>query len=720
MKKTNLFFTYQKYILPYLGKSVLSLVIGTTAMIFGMITPLITKVSIDYAYPNRDIFLLTLLILAGIVLFLIRRFFDSIAGYLDMFTDTDLGIKLKTKFYDKLQELSLKFHSEQQAGDLVYRMDDDISTVTSMITQFIATSLQTLAQLFFLLFICFKFDWRFTALALTGIPIYFLETMVFSKKRKDVREKSLKIHSSLQSYLQERVPAIKMIKSLGREKFESTLFKNKIKEVFFVTRQSHVVSFLNSFADSFISTIWLAILGWYGGYRVITGNLSIGELLAITAYVSQIYGPVMQIGDIYKFMIEGMVSVKRIDEVISGKPGVEDAPDAKELKDVKGDILFKSVDFSYVPEKPLMKDINLAIKAGTSVALVGPSGAGKTTFTDLIMRFYDPDKGDIFIDGHNLKSITQESLRKAVTIVNQEITIFTGTIKENIKYGKENVSFEDIVSAAKMANAHEFIEKLPDGYDTMLTERGRNLSGGQRQRLTIARALIRNPKVLILDEATSALDPESEARIHDAMIKFKEGRTVVTIAHKLSTIVDADEIMFFEKGQISERGTFNELMAMKGRFARFFEVEFGNFRHFSDRLSQEALRTKRYKRPCSFMMVQLRDLGLLAQKIGEENLREVSLQIEDVIRLSIREVDFTAKYHENRFVVGLPETPSDGARVAAERLEKRIREYSFVKKDEEIKVSPVIGIATIGEDAHTTTDLYVRAEKMIEDKLAGV
>jgi len=719
MIKLKLFLTYQRYILPYLKKSVLAFLTRIILLVLGMATPLITKVLIDYAYPNRDISLLTLLILAGIVLFLIGRFFESVSSYLEMYVDVDLAIKLKIKFYDKLQNLCLKFHNEKQAGDLLYRMDEDIVTVTSMVTQFIAVSFQTLIQLGFLLFICFKFDWQFTLLALSGIPLYFIETMFFAQKRKDVVEKELKMESGIRSYLQERVPAIKMIKSLGREKFETGVFRNKIKEFFLITRKSHIITFLNTITDSAINTIWLAILAWYGGYRVITGVLSIGELIAITAYVTQIYGPVMQIGDIYKFVIEGMVSVRRVDEIFSGKSSVKDAPDAEDLKEAKGEIVFKNVYFSYIPDKPLIKDLSLEIKSGTSVALVGPSGAGKTTFTDLIMRFYDPNKGDIFIDGKNLKQVTQRSLRKEITSVNQDITIFAGTIKDNIKYGKDKITFDEIIDAAKAANAHEFIEKLPDGYDTMLTERGQNLSGGQRQRITIARALTRKPKILILDEATSAIDPESEARIHDAMIKFKEGRTVITIAHKLSTIIDSDEIIFFEEGEILEKGKFNDLMALKGRFSRFFEIEFGNFRHFSERLSQEVMRSKRYKRAFSFVMIYIKNLGKISSQIGEDNLKEAFLEIDDLIRRSLREVDFSAKYYEDYFVVGLPETDAEGACVAAKRLVQSIKEHTFVGFVSDIKPEPVVGISIFGKDAKVSTDLYLNSKNMIENKIAG-
>jgi len=717
MTKFKLFVTYQKYILPYLRKGGLSLITSTIALLLGMALPLITKALIDYAYPNKDLFLLTLLISGTIVIFFTRQYFNSISSYLDMFTENDLSVKLKAKFYDKLQQLSLKFHSEKQSGDLMFRMDEDISTVTSMIIQFIATSLQTLFQLGFLLLICVRFDWRLTLLALSGIPLYFIETKFFAKRREHIVKQELEKGSAIRSHLQERIPAIKMIKAFSREKLESSLFKKKIKEVFLITRESHIVVFLNVFTDSTIRTIWLAILGWYAGYHVITGVLSIGELIAITVYVTQIYGPVMNLGEIYKFIIEGMVSVERVDEVLSRKPMIEDLPDAKDLKNIKGNISFKDVSFSYSPDKLILQSINLDIEAKKAVALIGPSGVGKTTFTDLITRFYDPDRGKVLIDGEDVKKVTQASLRENVAIVNQEVTIFKGAIKENIKYGNENVGFEDIVEAAKLANAHEFIEKLPSGYDTMLQERGLNLSGGQRQRITIARALIRNPKILILDEATSAIDPESEAYIHGAMMRFKQGRTVITIAHKLSTIIDADEIMFFEKGKVLERGNFNELMAQKERFYKFFEIEFGNFRHFSECLIQEMLRTKRYKRPFSLMVIELRNLGKISSEIGEEKLNAALFEIEEVIRKSIREVDFSTKYQKDRFLIGLPETDFKATSLATKRIEKTIIQHVYLKEDQDVRFIPEIGISSMGEDADTITDLYRNSEKMLEEKL---
>jgi len=714
MKKFRLYLAYQKYLFPYLTKGVISFLASDVYLLLGMATPLITKALLDYAYPNRDVSLLTLFIGIQIAIFFLQQYFGSISGYLDMYMDNALTVSLKEKFFATLQRLSLKFHNEKKVGDLIFRLDKDISSTVTMVTQVIAVSLQTLLQLVFLLFICFKFDWRLTLVALSGIPIYFIETHFFAGKRRDILQKELEMQSGVESYLQERLPAIKMIKSFGREGLESGLFKRKIQELFLITRQSYIVSFLNRFTDSAISSIWLAILGWYAGYHVITGVLSIGELLAVTAYVAQIYGPVMQVGDIYKFIIEGMVSIGRVDEVMAQVPSVQDAPDAQDLKDVNGNINFKDVSFSYFDGQPVLNNINVEIKAGKAIALVGPSGAGKTTFTDLMMRFYDPDKGRISMGGLDLKKITQASLRQRVTIVNQEVTIFAGSVADNIKYGNESVGINDIINAAKMANAHEFIEKLEAGYDTLLEERGSNLSGGQRQRVTIARALLRDPKLLMLDEATSALDPESEASIHDALANFRQGRTLISIAHKLSTIIDSDEILFFEKGSIVERGSFNQLMAAKGRFYEFFEKEFENFRYFSDRLGQEVLRTKRYNRPFSMIMLGLRDLGKIAGEIGEEELDAAILDVEELIRKNKREVDFSCKYHKDRFLVGLPEINLEKANLAAKRLSKSISENKFLKGNQEINFLVDWGVSSIGEDAANITELYRNCEKMLE------
>jgi len=713
MKNWQLFFKYQKYLLPYIPKSVLSLFIATICLVLGMAAPLITRVLIDYAYPNKDLFLLSFLVGCTIAIFFLQQFFQSISSYLDMYVENDLTVKLKSQFYERLQKFSLRFHNNRQVGDTMFRISDDIESVVSMVVQLIAVSLQTVFQLIFLLFICFNFDWRLTLLALSGIPLYVLETKLFAKKRQEITEKELAQQSAISSYLQERIPAVKMIQAFNREKKESQTFLGKIQDFFLILRQGHIVGFLNAFADSTIRTIWLAILTWYAGYRVITGALTIGEVIAVMAYVTQIYGPVMSLGGIYQFSVRGMVSIKRIDEILSHEEEGREDPSAKPIGPIRGEILFKDVCFGYSPDKPLLKNINLEISPCQSVAIVGPSGVGKTSLIDLLQLFYKPSQGIIFVDGKDLSKVTIGSLREQISLVSQEITIFRGSIKENISYGKEDATLSDVVEAAKKAHAHEFIERLPEGYDTILEERGLNFSGGQRQRITIARALVRKPKILILDEATSAIDPESESYIHEALSHLKKECTVISIAHRLSTIIGADQIIFIDRGEIAERGVFKELMDKKGKFFEFYEMEFGNFHFFSERLHREVLRSQRYKRPLSLLMFEIRNVEKMIGAMGEEKFSQTLGQAGSLLYKIVRNIDFVAKYQKDRFLVCLPETSLAGAKLAAARIKKLLDEHVYLADNKVIKLEFASGVAILNDEFNLAL-LFRDCERMLE------
>lgn len=713
----KLFFQYQKYILPYWRKASLSLLVSTVALLLGMLTPLITRALIDYAYPNRDVRLLTFLIVGGVVIFFLQQFFESISGYLDMYAENDLSVKLKSRFYDRLQRFSMKFHGSRQTGDLMYRLTNDVESVVSMVIQFIAVSLQTFCQLGFLLAICLLFDWRLTLLALSGVPLYLLETQFFAKKREKIIEKELAQDSEVTSFLQERIPAIKMIKTFNREEEESRTFHRKMKKIFHIARQGHIIEFLNTFTDSTIKTVWLAILGWYAGYHVITGVLTIGEVVAVSLYIAQIYGPVLNLGDVYKFAVEGMVSVRRVDEVLSRGEGREEPSGGKELNNVCGSIEFQNLAFSYTGTDSVLNGVSLKIDKGQNIALVGPSGVGKTTLTDLLMRFYEPTSGKIFVDGENIAGLRVGCLRKHIGAVSQETTLFRGTIKENICYGNTGASDNDVVLSAKQANAHEFIEGLPDGYDTRLEEGGLNLSGGQRQRITIARALIRNPVVLILDEATSSVDPESEAYIHNALMHLRGEKTVLSIAHRLSTIMGADEVVYLSGGRVVEKGSFKDLMDRRGAFFEFYEKEYGNFHFFMERLHREVIRSRRYKRPLSLIMLEIKNIGKVTQGIGEEMVDELYEEMTRLIHKKVRNVDFVTKYQKERFLLCFPETSFESTALAVKRLREILDTHLYLEGSQDVRLQTEVGVANL-QKSITIEALFRGCEKMLEGRTA--
>lgn len=709
----KLFLHYQRYSLPYLRKIILSLSASLIGVFLGLIAPLITRALIDYVYPNKDLGLLTFLVICGLAIFFLEQFFENVSDYLDMYIENDLMGRLRGQFFNRLQKFSLTFHHSRHVGDLMFRINENIELAVSLIVQLIPVLIQTAFQFIFLLVICFHFDWQLTLLALSGIPLYVLETRFFAKRRKEITEKEFLQQAEITSYLQEKIPSIKMIKSFNRQETEAQTFKKKIMLLFQIVRQQHIIKFFNTFTDASIKTVWLAVLGWYAGYRVITGALTIGEVIAIMIYVSQIYGPIMQLGNIFHFSVEGMVSIKRIDEILNHKEDTHEEAGFEEFKIAQGSLRFENVSFSYGFGNFSLKNICLDIDPNCSVVIVGPSGCGKTTLIDLILRFYVPSAGRIFVDGKDMMEVNIDSLREQIGLVSQEVNIFHGSINDNISYGKKGASFEDIVRAAKRANAHEFIERLPEKYETILEERGLNLSGGQRQRITIARALIRNPKILILDEATSAIDPESESYIHEALNHLKASCTIISVAHRSSMIIGSDQVVFVDKGEIVESGSFKSLMDQRGKFCEFYEKEFSNFHFFSDRLQREISRSKRYKRPLSLLMLEVSNAEQIISVIGRKQFNKVLEDTSSLIYKRIRSTDFVALYQKERYLICLPETDLEKAQLNAQRIKKILNAHVYAADVKQTQIHYKVGIATL-DDQFSAEALFRDCEKMLK------
>lgn len=572
---------YLQIIIPYWDKSLISLIAIGITVFLGMAAPLLTKVTIDYVYPNKDLFLLSFVLGLGVVIFFFNTLFGNITEYLDSFIHQRLSIDLKRKFYGHLQKLPLSFIYEKQVGDLMVRISDDIETVVDVIAELIPVTIQTFLRMVGLLLICFAIDKNLALLSLLGIPFYFLQTNMFAQKYANIQERSQKKESEIFAFYQEKIADIKTIKSFNQGIYEAGRLVNKLKDMFQLIRESMFIGMINSLLDNGLIKLWTVAIAWYGGYRVITGHITIGEVMAIFMYLGQIHQPFMNFGEIYKSLTTSIVSMKRIDEVLEAEPEAYSDLKTYMLFKIDGQIKFDNVGFQYHDaSQPVLKGINFAAKPGTITAFVGMSGAGKSTIIDLMQRFIHPTTGTIYLDDYDTKKVSLISLRSYISVVSQDSEPFTGTIKENITYGSfgtptmetEHI-MEHIVEATKCAEIHDFIMSLPKQYDTLIGEGGLNLSGGQSQRLMIARAVYRDAKILILDEFTSALDVVSEHNIMKNLRKFIKNKTVLMITHRIDSTKDADQIVVIKESQVQEKGTFDELMAKKGELYSFHTLQ---------------------------------------------------------------------------------------------------------------------------------------------------
>ncbi|MDD5463238.1 MAG: ABC transporter transmembrane domain-containing protein [Methylococcales bacterium] len=572
--RLRLLFIYTKLLLPYWDKSLVSLLSVGILVIFGMANPLITKVLIDYAYPNKDLLLLSFLILFRILIFVFDTIFSDISSYMDTFIHQTLSIDLRNTFFTKLLRLPLGFHYEKQVGDLMVRVTDDIDVIVDSVAELIPVVIKTLLQLASLLVICLMIDWNLTLLALVGIPIYFIQTKFFSQRFEDVQTKSQKKESEIYTFYQEKMSNVKTIKSFNQEIYEAGRLIDKLKGMFTLVRENLFLGLVNSFFDSTLITVWTSFLAWFAGYRVITGQITIGEVMAILVYLGQIHQPIMDFGALYKAVNRSFVSIKRVNDVLEEKPELYKDSHTFVLFQIEGKIKFEKVSFKYPnSDEYTLKDVSLLANPGEITAVCGASGAGKSTIIDLILRFIEPTEGDIFIDTYNLKQVSLMTLRANISIVSQDVIIFSGTVRENLQYGRKEIDEAKMIQAAKEADIHDFIMGLANGYDTQIGEGGVGLSGGQRQRLSIARALYRDVKILVMDEATSALDSVTEAKIFENLKAGVKNRTLILITHRPSTLKIADNIYVVSDNAISESGSFEELLSLKGDFYKFYQAQ---------------------------------------------------------------------------------------------------------------------------------------------------
>lgn len=477
--------------------------------------------------------------------------------------------KMRKDAFGKISKLPLKFFDGHSHGDIISRLTNDIDAVSEGLLQGITQLFSGIVTVVGSLVLMFLLDWRITlcVIVITIICI-FVSKAIATNSGKMFRLQAQTI-GELNGYVSETVGNLKVVKAFGYEDKSSEVFGEINSRLYDCGQKAQFYSSLVNPTTRYINNLAYISVGVLGGLAALAGHLSVGIISSFLIYATQFARPINDMTSILTQLQSAQAAAARIFALGEIEPETPDE-DRPELEVKNGEVMFKDVDFSYNKDKELIKDLNIAAKPGQRVAIVGPTGAGKTTIVNLLMNFYGVDKGTIFVDGQAIDSVQRDSLRKNFGMVLQDTWLFAGTVKENIAYGKEGATEEEIINAAKAASAHGFIKRLPNGYDTMITEDGGNLSSGQKQLLTIARAMLSDPKILILDEATSNVDTMTEQRIQKAFIKMMEGRTSFIIAHRLSTIREADLILVMDKGRIIEQGTHNELLAKNGFYTKLY------------------------------------------------------------------------------------------------------------------------------------------------------
>ena len=503
---------------------------------------------------------------------------DAIASYAEKYLTTSVGqwisYDLRRGVYSHIQKLSLAFHDQERTGDLISRVTNDIDAIQSFITQGLLGILINLINLLGMVAVMFYLDWRFTLIALSVAPVLFAVVYSYTRRIKKASRAVRKKEGEITSVVEEVLSSIRVVKAFAREDYEvRRLEEESLEGVELALRARGLKAKLTPIVDVIVAVGSCLVL-WFGARLVLSGSLSAGSMVVFILYLGKMYKPMQELSKMTDTYSKAAVGYERIREVLDTDKEVKDYRRAILAPRFRGSIEFDHVSFNYVPDTPILEDVSFTIEPGQLAALVGPTGAGKTSIISLIARFYDPLSGTVKIDGTDIRRFRQKSLRQQLSFVLQETMLFHASVWQNIAYGKPEASQQEIMRAAELANAREFIEKLPQGYDTILGERGMTLSGGQRQRIAIARAVIRDTPILIMDEPTSGLDAGSEKLVFEALDRLIRNKTAIVIAHRLSTIRSADVIFVIQDGRIVQRGKHAELLEQSGLYAEFNALQF--------------------------------------------------------------------------------------------------------------------------------------------------
>ena len=563
------------YIKPYLGRLGLAVICIIIASGANLYLPWIIKDMIDKVLAEKDMAMLNIISVSIVVVFAIRGFFYYWQSYLVSYIGQRVVVDVREVMFKKFQRMPMAYFDKHQTGETMSYVTNDVAAIQSALVDNLIEFFTEAAILVGSIVLMLYIDWKLTLLTLITVPMVGYAMKIFGRKIKRAGTLIQERMADITALLQESISSIRVVKSFVREDYEMERFKAENLLNFQAVMKNVKLTSLLTPTVEFLAAVAVTFIVWFGGYEVVQGIMSAGSLVAFLTYAVNLANPVKRLSRIYGRMQQAMAAIDRIFQVLDMKETVNDKPNAITLPKVSGKVTVENVTFSYDDKHNALENVSLEVNPGQMIAFVGPSGAGKSTIANLIPRFYDVNEGAIKIDGYDIRDVTLNSLREQIGIVPQETLLFSTTVMENIRYGRLDATDEEVIAAAKAANADNFICELPEGYQTKIGERGLNLSGGQRQRMAIARAMLKNPQILILDEATSALDTESEKIVQAALDELMIGRTSFVIAHRLSTIFAADQIFVIDKGRICEHGTHKELLALGGVYSNLYNIQFG-------------------------------------------------------------------------------------------------------------------------------------------------
>lgn len=570
----NLYLRILKFIRPYLGRLIAAGFCTVMTAAANLYVPWIVRDVIDKVFQNKDSDLLNLISLGIVVIFFARGIFYYGQSYLMNYVGESIVIDVRGIVYRKLMTLSTHFFDTNKLGTIMSYVTNDVAALQGAM---VANSIEIITETSVLIGsvgAMVYLDWKLTLFTFCTFPVVLFFMDFFGKKIRKSGHRIQQATADITSILQETLAATRVVKSFVREPYEIARFDQQNKVNFYANMKSAKLMGTLSPVIEFIAALGVTAIIWFGGRSVIGGDITAGSLVAFLVYAINISNPIKRIARVLGSIQKALAAAERVFYIMDLTDTIPQKPDAITLPSVEGNVEFRHVSFAYNKGETILHDVSFSAKPGQAIALVGPSGAGKSTVASLLPRFYDVTEGAIFVDGHDVRDVTLASLREQVGIVPQETNLFNDTVYNNILYGRLDATRDEVIAAAKAANADEFIQQLPKGYDTQLGDRGVNISGGQRQRISIARAILKNPRILILDEATSALDTESERIVQEALDRLMVGRTSFVIAHRLSTIQNAAKIIVLDKGSIVEEGTHQQLMAKHGLYAHLHDIQF--------------------------------------------------------------------------------------------------------------------------------------------------
>ncbi len=554
---------------------------GAVALILvnlaNLATPQLLRVLIDQGIQALDMQRILLVTLALVGVALVRGLFNFLQGYWSEVTSQGVAYDLRNVIFEKLQNLSFSYHDQSQTGRLMTRMTSDVELMRTFIGTGLLQLISAVVLLFGSLVLMFYMSWKLALIILLMVPVIAAILAVFIQRIMPISKQVQQKLGALNTILQENLAGMRVVKAFAREDYEKKRFL--AQNLVLLDENMNLVRLFSTIFPLifFVANLGVVVIVWFGGYQVIDQQISLGELVAFTGYLGFLLMPMFMMGMIGAMMSRAEASAQRVFEVIDAQSEILESLEAIEMPPLAGRVVFDEVSFRYVgAEQHVLSSVSFIAEPGQTVAILGETGSGKSTIINLIPRFYDVSDGQVLIDGYDVRAVKLDSLRKQVGIVLQETTLFSGSIRENIAYGRPEASLDEIVGAAKAAQAHDFILEQPDGYDTVVGERGVGLSGGQKQRIAIARALLVDPRILILDDSTSAVDAETEYKIQSALDVLMEGRTSFIIAQRISTVRDADLILLLDQGKLVAKGRHEELMRRSELYVEILETQFGD------------------------------------------------------------------------------------------------------------------------------------------------